>query len=480
MGMSLTRKIALNSAVQIVGKVLSTILGLIVIGLITRALGTEKFGHYATALAFVQVFGILVDFGLYIVLVKKISEDEANAPAWINTAFTLRLYTAVGFLILAPLIALFTAYPGEVKSAVAIATLSTLAITLNQVLTGIFQKALRMDRVAIAELLGRVVLLGLTIWVAKVHPTVNWVMLTVAAGSVVNFIFIFVFSRKFVKIRLNLEKEKVRIILKEGWPIALSVVFNLVYFKANTLILAAVRPASEVGLYGAANKVLEVLTTFPAMFAGLLTPLLAAAYAAKDLNRFKTIIQKAFDNLLLLATPLALGTGFVAHQVMYFVGGSEFTPAAPVLTILMVATACIFFGNLFANAVVTVNAQRKMLWGYGSVAVGSLVIYLLTIPRFGLYGAATTAFISELTIALTAAYLVFRATNIKLEYKILFKNLLACLPMLGALALTPNLHLLFRLALAAGAYLAGLWLFRIFPVTIMKEIFSRINYARRD
>ncbi|MFA6588363.1 MAG: flippase [Patescibacteria group bacterium] len=478
--MSLTRKLALNSAVQIIGKVLSTILGLIVIGLITRALGPAKFGHYTTALAFLQIFGVLVDMGLYIVLIKKISEDEAHADQWASTAFTLRLYTALIFLALAPLIGLLTGYPGDVKTAIAIATLSTFAVTVNQVLVGIFQKSMRMDKVAIAELAGRLVLLVATVWVAKIHPTVPWVMWTVAAGALTNMLLSFVFSRAFVKIRLKIDEEKAKIIFKEGWPIALSIAFNLVYFKADTIILSVVRPASEVGLYGSAYKVLEVLTTFPAMFAGLITPILAAAYAAKDMLRFQMIIQKVFDNLLLLAMPLALGTGFVAYQVMRLVGGPEYTPAAPALTILMVATACIFFGNLFANAVVTVNVQRKMLIGYGAVAIASLVGYLLTIPRFGMMGAAYMTLASELAITVTAAYLVFHTAKARLNYGRLLKNIFACIPMLVILGLTPDLNLIWRLIIAVIGYAIGLSLMRIFPKQIMKEIFSRTPYANRN
>ncbi|PIS41029.1 MAG: hypothetical protein COT26_00205 [Candidatus Kerfeldbacteria bacterium CG08_land_8_20_14_0_20_43_14] len=478
--MSLTRKLALNSAVQIIGKVFSTILGLIVIGIITRALGPAKFGHYTIALAFLQIFGVLVDMGLYIVLIKKISEDEAHADQWASTAFTMRLYTALIFLALAPLVGLLTGYPGDVKTAIAIATLSTFAVTVNQVLVGVFQKALRMDKVAISELAGRLVLLVLTIWVARIHPTVPWVMWTVAAGALTNMLLSFIFSRNFVKIRFKIDKEKAKIIFKEGWPIALSIAFNLVYFKADTIILSVVRPDSEVGFYGSAYKVLEVLTTFPAMFAGLITPILAAAYAARDFSRFQMVIQKVFDNLLLLAMPLALGTGFVAYQVMRLVGGPEYVAAAPALTILMIAAACIFFGNLFANAVVTVNVQRKMLFGYGTVAVGSLVGYLLTIPRFGMIGAAMMTVASELAITITAAYLVFRATQTKLNYKIITKNFLACAPMVILLALTPNLNLILRLIIAVVGYVFGLLLLGIFPKQLFKEIINRTDYANRN
>ncbi len=477
--MSLTRKIALNTAVQVAGKVVSTILGLVAIGYVTRALGPVAFGHYGTALAFLQIFGVLVDLGLYIVLLQKLASDAVNADSWASTAFTLRLITAAGFLAIAPIVGLLTAYPGDVKLGILIATVSTFAITMNQVLVGIFQKSLRMDQVTIAELIGRVALLGGTIFVAHSHPTVPWVLGAVALGSLVNFLMSLAFSRRYVRIRLTLDREKVRTIIREGWPIALSIAFNLVYFKADTIILSAVRPNSvELGLYVSAYKVLEVLTTFPAMFAGLLMPLLASAYAARDYPRFHMIMQKAVDNLALLAIPLAVGTGFVARSIMHVVGGAAYVGAAPVLSLLMVATACIFFGNLFANAVVAVQAQRRMLWAYGLVAVGSLVGYLLAIPHSGMYGAAWMTIASELAITLTAAAIVTHVVKSRLSLNVFLRILLACVPMVIILLLIPHASFVVRVSGAVVGYVVGLLLVRAFPTQLIREFAFR--YARHD
>ena len=477
--MSLTGKIAWNAAVQMSGKILSTVLGLVVIGMVTRALGPELFGRYAIALAFLQVFSVLVDMGLYIVLVKKLSEDEAHSDDWASAAFTLRLITAVGFLIIAPLVGLLTHYPGDIKMGIAIATISTLAITLNQLVVGAFQKVLRMDKVMVAELAGRVVLIISTIFVARLHPTVPWIMMTVAASSVTMFFLDLLFSRRFIRFRIRLDRPRMLAILRETWPIALSIGFNLVYFKADTLILAAVRPSSVVGLYGSAYKVLEVLAAFPAMFAGLLTPILASTFAAGDFGRFRSVLQKAVTNLALFALPLAVGTGFVAQQVMRLVGGPEYAGAAPALTLLMIATAAIFFGNLFANTVVAVNAQRKMLWGYAAVAVGSLIGYLISIPRFGMTGAATMTIISEVAITLAAAWVVWRATRVRVNLIPAVRILIACLPMAVLLGLTPHLALVWRLLLAVAGYTLGLILMRSFPTEILRELFSRFSYARQ-
>src|SRR3989339_1806538 len=126
---SLARSIAKNTAVQIVGKVISTMLGLVAVGIMTRHLGVEKFGWYVTATGFLQFVGIFSDFGFTITTANMLSEPKFDKEKLLNNLFTLRIATAALFQGIAPLIFLFFPYPIEVKIAVAITSLSFFAIS---------------------------------------------------------------------------------------------------------------------------------------------------------------------------------------------------------------------------------------------------------------------------------------------------------------------------------------------------------------
>ena len=96
--MSIAKKVAHNSAIHIAGKGLSTFLGLIVVALITRYLGTEGYGNYITVITYLTFFGILADFGLVLVTTQMISEHKADEKRIINNLFTLRFFSALIFL----------------------------------------------------------------------------------------------------------------------------------------------------------------------------------------------------------------------------------------------------------------------------------------------------------------------------------------------------------------------------------------------
>lgn len=45
------------------------------------------------------------------------------------------------------------------------------------------------------------------------------------------------------------------------------------YLKTDTLILSLIKSPEEVGLYGAAYRIIDVPTTLPYMFAGIILPI---------------------------------------------------------------------------------------------------------------------------------------------------------------------------------------------------------------
>ena len=76
--MILAQKIVYNVVFNTVTKLLSTVLALVSIGFMTRYLGRDGFGDYATVLAFFSFFSALLDLGLYSVTTREISRKGAD------------------------------------------------------------------------------------------------------------------------------------------------------------------------------------------------------------------------------------------------------------------------------------------------------------------------------------------------------------------------------------------------------------------
>lgn len=452
LNMQLATKIAYNTIVQFLSKALSTVLGLLAIALITRYLSPEGFGEYTAATTFLSFFAIIADMGLTLVTVQLISRPGADEPRILGNLLALRLVSAAGLLALAPLAAVFFPYSAAIKQAILIGAASFVFIALNQILVGLFQKNLRMDKVSIAEVLSRVVLLAATYWAVRIDSGLNGIIWAMVGASLVNFALHLAFSRRFVRLRLHFDFKYWLDVLKRSWPLALTIIFNLLYLKTDTLLLSLIPRESrigiiaEVGLYGAAYKVIDVLITLPFMFAGIILPILTARFAAGLRAEFREVYQRSFDAMVLFALPMMVGTFFVARQTMVLVAGPEFAAAGPILSVLIIAAAAVFVGTIPAHAVIAIDKQRQIIGAYFFVAVSSIIGYAVLIPLFSYYGAAAMTIYSEVFIAIASIWLVYRYTRYLPSLKLAAKAGLACAVMAAALHFYPNL---FKESLAA-------------------------------
>src|SRR6056297_1070763 len=118
--MKLSTKVAYNTLIQIVSKFTATALGLVVVGILTRYLGQSGFGKYTTIMAFLSLFGIIADLGLTLVTAQMVSEPGADQQKILNNLFSIRFFSALLLLGVAPLVVLLFTYEANVKLGVLI------------------------------------------------------------------------------------------------------------------------------------------------------------------------------------------------------------------------------------------------------------------------------------------------------------------------------------------------------------------------
>ncbi len=442
--MSTNRSIAWNTLVQFIGKAISTFIGVIIIGIMTRYLGTEGFGLYSTANAYFQVFVLILDFGLNVTLVQMLGENTGNTlleNRLVRATFSLRLISAFFLLTTAAIIGWFLPYPLLLRLSFFAIWASFFATALNQIVIGVQQRHLRMHIVAIGEVVGRFILLIGILIAQYFNAGLIAIVAFVSLGSVCNFLINIFVARGYATFSFTVDIDMWKRILIRSWPIGISIFFNLIYYKADTLILAHFRSFTEVGLYGAAYRVLDILTTMPFMYMGVVLPILSYEWASKNQARFTSLLQNSYTIMALIAAPIIAATLAVSKPIMILVAGSTFAESGPILNILVFAAGIIFLGTVSSHAVVALHLQRDMLKYYIIVAILTLAGYCVFIPKYGVWAAAGLTVFSESCIALMTTIATIRRSKISLDYipilKILFSalgmfictNLLAAYPL---------------------------------------------------
>jgi O-antigen/teichoic acid export membrane protein len=470
--MAIARKIAYNVAVSSLSKALSTILALVSIAFITRYLGKEGFGNYATVLAFLSFFAALADLGLYSISTREISKEGADESHIMGNVFTMRITASLAILVIAPVVVLFFPYPLEVKEGIIIAALSFLFSSSYQVLNGIFQKNLAMDKVAFAELTGKIFQTGFIIFAVKTSLGFNWIIASLLFNMILSFVIVYLWSRKYLHFRLEFDFKYWKHFLQGSMPLGIAAVITFAYFKMDTVILSVLKSSADVGIYNAAYKVLENITFFPAMIVGLIFPLMSK-HIFTDRKTFKAISNKTFKVFVVLVIPLIIGTLFLADGIIQAIGGGGFSEAAAVLRILVFALAFIFFGNFFNSILVAANLQKKMMLMLGFAAVLNIGLNLIFIPKFSYTGAAYVSTLTEFLVVAIGFYLSAKKIGYFPNVEKITSILISGAAMTAFLFLFKRESFFFLLGASPLVYLLFLWLFKAVKTEEIKSLISK-------
>lgn len=399
--MSLGQKVASNTAVITGGRIISSLLGFFSLAILARYLGKESFGEYHIIFVFLNMAAAAADLGLYSILTREISKYPEKEKEIVGGIFGLRIASIILFFGISFVLLYFLPYSFNVKIGAMIASVGFLFMSTTQLLMGIFQKYFQTLWPVIGDVATRVLQLLLIVWaVASDAPFLYFPAISavcVLAGYLIDLYF----AKKIIKFSISFDWNFSKSALKMSWPLAVSSVLTLIYFKMDSFLLSLMKPAGDVGIYSLAYKVFEGLLFFPAAFSGLVLSLFAGSAGT---DKFKIFFKKSLNFLIIVALPLSVGGFVLSQKIALLLGGAEFSAASLPIKILMTATFFVFLGNLFGNVIIALDKQKKMVYVYGLGVFISTVFNLIFIPR---YSYLATSYVTLLTEAVVNSIMFF-------------------------------------------------------------------------
>lgn len=399
--MKLAARVAHNSIISAVTRVMSLALALVTIGLVTRYLGTSGYGNYTTITAFYFLITAVSDFGVNQILTREISRPGAQEKEIIANVLGLRLVSLAIVSTVGVLGTFFLPYGGEIKKGIWLMFIALVLSSTSQALNSIFQKRLVMNRLAWRELISRFIQLGVTYFAVRYE----WGIFGIIIAMIASYAFVLGASWKlasqYISLNFSFNTRYWKYFLKESAPLGIAAFVNFLYFKADAILLSLLQTSHDVGIYGAAYKVLESLIYFPTMFMGLVMPIFSFNIFHRPIN-FLRIASKTLKAIWLVTIPLVIFLFFLANETIRIIAGAGFYEATIVLQILAFALGAIFLANFFNSVLIVVNKQRLLLFILAGTAGLSLVLNVIFIPYFSFIAAAVISTICEVLVTIIA------------------------------------------------------------------------------
>ena len=164
-------------------------------------------------------------------------------------------------------------------------------------------------------------------------------------------------------------------------PLGITLLFNLVYFRADSVIITLTRPTAEVGMYGLAYKIFEVILVFPSFFMNAVYP-----FMIQKTRNLKKIFQQSALFLFLVSALLSLIFWFAAPLVSLI--NIDFVPSVSALRVLSLGLPFFFVTSATMWAIIAVKKQTALAVIYGVSMIINIVGNILLVPQYGYMAAA--------------------------------------------------------------------------------------------
>ncbi len=189
----------------------------------------------------------------------------------------------------------------------------------------------------------------------------------------------------------------------------------------------------------------------------------ASYYKENDESSFRYLMSEIPNYILWITIPICVSFMYLASNIMYILGGSEFLEAATLLQIMSLTIVCSpLSGYLQYQVLVASGKERIGLYIAILTSLFSLTFNLLLIPRIGLLGAGIVQVLSEfmaVSIRLYIAKKNLKYSEISFINKSSISYLVVSMLMGGVMILSRNLIDNLFLSFAVGILLGGTFYF---------------------
>ncbi|MBI2404934.1 oligosaccharide flippase family protein [Candidatus Gottesmanbacteria bacterium] len=274
-----------NTIAQIIGKAVGAVVTFAITLLIAQKLGAIGYGEFTKIITYVTFFYLIADFGLNAVFLQQVQNESQQEyhrlwHALIMLRLVLSLVFVFGSLLLLPLLPSSNAsgYTNMVKVGILLFSPTIIFQALLTSTNAIFQKNLRYDLSTIATSIGSATSLVLVFIAMQQEASLIAVISSLFVGSMVTAgIALFLATTLHTSWTVSWDGNGMKKLFLPALPLAATLLLNLVYFRADSVILTLTRPTSDVGIYGFAYKFFEFPLVVPTFFMNSLYPLLLAA-----------------------------------------------------------------------------------------------------------------------------------------------------------------------------------------------------------
>jgi len=226
------------------------------------------------------------------------------------------------------------------------------------------------------------------------------------------------------KLKFQFDRRFFLVFLRKSYPYALLVLLMSFYNRIDSVMLERLlsNGKEQSGIYAQAFRLLDAVSMFGVLFAGLLLPIFARMIKQKE--AIGSMVQLSFLLLFVPSIIISLSSGFYDTEIMDFLYDSNIELSASILQILMISFLGIATTYIFGTLLTANGSIRQLNWMAVVGMVLNIGLNLILIPHFQAIGSAWASLATQLFTALAQTILAVIILKLTINYRIIGKLVL--------------------------------------------------------
>ncbi len=361
-----------------------------------RVLGASEWGVFSYAVTLAGFMSLFMDPGINAILTRNTARSsETERRTIFTTTFVLKLILIVfGSFIIVFLAPFFSTLPGA-KTLLPVAACILGCLTLRENFSALLRGQQKLEWDAYIQVSMNAAILVFGFVFLAFAPNARSLAWGYALGTLVGMLIALVIVRSYFKDFIkSFSLKLVAPLFQSAWPFAVTSALGLLLTNTDILIVSWMRTASDVGIYSAAIRIIQILYLIPTIIQFGTLPLFSRL-AHQDNQKFRIGFEQTLLLIFLASIPIALGGAILGSQIMTFVFGASYAGGALSFKILMITMLIDFPAAVISNAIFAYDHQKSLIVSSAIAGIANVALDVLLIPPFGIVGSAVGTLIAQ-------------------------------------------------------------------------------------
>lgn len=250
----------------------------------------------------------------------------------------------------------------------------------------------------------------------KVNFTIEWFVYAQTAAYLITTIVTFlIVLKKSGRVSIRFNPKFYTVFLRKSYPYAILVLLMSFYNRIDAVMLERLLPGEigkeQAGIYAQAFRLLDAVSMFGVLVAGLLLPIFAKMIKQKD--HVGQMVRLSFTLLMIPAIVIAVSSIFYDVEIMEVLYHSNTAHSSELLGILMTGFLGIAMSYIYGTLLTANGSIRQLNIMAFTGMVLNVVLNLILIPHFQAFGSAYSSLVTQLFTGIAQAFIAMFIFKLK-------------------------------------------------------------------